>query len=152
MSLDNIILQLGVMANVPENGRLRRDNSGKISIEEASSFQPVLRTYNRDSRRRTIGDIGDILGAAFEKSDDLMNSVYVSFEYELKPNEEKERQKVLDNLSRLEKSLKESVNGIDNLKTTYASDKTTIIQLALFNDKIEKKVSEICAFIAQRTK
>ena len=150
MSLDKIILQLGVIANVPEHGRLRRDACGGISIEESSSFQPVIRSYNRDSRKKTTDDISALVDATFEKTDDLMNSVYVSVEYDLKPNEEKEKHKVLDNLSRLEIGLKNSLCGLENLKITYTNDKTTSLQISLFYDKIVKKVKEIKHFCSSR--
>lgn len=151
MSFDKIILQLGVIANVPEHGRLRRDTSGGgVSIEEPSSFQPVFRALNRDSRKKTTEDIGGIIDAAFEKSDDLMNSVYVSMEYDLKSNEEKEKQKVLDNLSRLENSLRDCLRGLENLKQTYTNDKTTTLQILLFHDKVLKKIAEIKQFCSSR--
>lgn len=150
MSLDRIIFQLGVIASVPEHGRLRRDYYGGISVEDPSSFQALFRSYNRDSRRRTTEDIEMVIDAAFEKADDLMNSIYVSSEYELKPNEEKDRQKVLGNLSRIENGLSESQSGIENLKQTYANDKNTSIQLALFADKITEKITEISTFRESR--
>ncbi|PCI27171.1 hypothetical protein COB52_05245 [Candidatus Kaiserbacteria bacterium] len=79
-----------------------------------------------------------------------MNSVYVSVEYDLKPNEEKEKHKVLDNLSRLEIGLKNSLCGLENLKITYTNDKTTSLQISLFYDKIVKKVKEIKHFCSSR--
>ena len=99
-----------------------------------------------------MDDLSDLIDAAFEKADDLMNSVYVHTSYDLKANEEKEHTKVLDGLSRLEESLKESLRGLENLRSTYGEDKTTVLQLTLFSTKIKKKTQEILKFRTRRAR
>lgn len=147
MSFDKIILQLKLIASVPEKGRIRRNYDGGLSIEESSSFQPLVRIFNRDSRKTALRDISEIIQAAFEKSDDLMNCVYLHECYDLKINEEKQYNNVLHNITTLQQCLHDSIKGIENLQGTYLDDKNITLELTLLIDKVGKKVEEISAFI-----
>ncbi len=54
---DRLLLNLRVLARVPENGRVRREAPGYIGLETSSHFLAVKRLFTGDSRKRSVEDI-----------------------------------------------------------------------------------------------
>ncbi len=148
--LDNLLLSLKIISKIPENGRVKRSKSGALSLEKKSGFSSFTRFWNRDSRKKCIEDINNLIDFAIERSNDIVNTKYYE-EYGntgiknplVKNKLEREHQRQYEILDLIQEDLQKSIKGLVNLKTTYQSDATIVSQIDIIITKIRNHLSDI---------
>ena len=150
--MNQTILDLKILANIPQNGRICSsmrssgiiDNSTIALEQHNSTIAWLKRLFSPDSRKKAIRDIKCIIERAFSFMDGLVNSKYINI-YETKNNpSESEYDKFyedMQNLGNFCSELKNSINGINNLKeTTYKNDTSVQAEIDIIIRDINQKI------------
>lgn len=134
--VEKIIISLKIMAKLNENDKLVFRNRN-IYIQTPSLFTSIIRNFHGDNRQDTITGIIQLLNDL----DVILN--------EYKKNPDLRSQENYIGLFRLKYSTEASMNGIDNLKSTYAQDpviksrlESIIERLRLFTIDFKKLINE----------
>lgn len=134
--IDTAILNLKIIGKIPENGRIRRSNSGTLSLD---NDYRIYRFIYRDNRKRAVTDIDNVISFAIEKCTDIVNSKFFdecSKSELIKRKIDNEYTKNYDLLYILYNELKNCLTGLTNLKITYKDDTTIISMIDIIISKI----------------
>ena len=124
MNSEEVIINLKVLESLEKNQKLISRGS-YLNIEPLSIIPEALRRWNRqDNRHETLKKINLIVNSAIEiiqsKKDNAKNKVQLD----------------------IEKYLKKSLFGIQNLKETYATCFQTCARLDVIIDKIKTSLTK----------
>ena len=168
---DDIILNLKILSKIPRNGRIRKSNLGKVTLEDEGYLLSFRRRYYNDSRRQAVNDITLILNDAFDETHKLLESRYLMSSREngrdrdyleehtsidktsdqgTSSSFEDRKKRILDKLSIMYRELSRSISGLENLRSTYCDDVSTVSALDWMVDKIQLELAEIrnkCPFL-----
>lgn len=133
---DKLLINLNILNKIQKNGRICRSSDGIISLDTEMFYQPIKRALNNDSRKQSILEIVEIINEAHEKIKEIINSKYMS------NSSTEEYYNNCELLLLLYKSLKNSVEGINNLKFTYINDYNIICQVEIILVKINTILKE----------
>lgn len=148
--LDTVLLNLKIISQIKENGRIKRSPSGNISLDNQNKMSWMTRYIYHDSRKRSIDDVSNIIELAIDKCDDIINSKYLEEikKYNIdssfiikKMNIEQTNQYNL--LKFIFNELQNCVNGLSNLKKTYSNDITTTSKIDIIISKISNYTNQI---------
>lgn len=118
--LDDNLVKLRIIASLGPQERLRIHHDGRVSLETSRNFvSSVFRWWCGDSRLRTIQYVRTTLADAIRHVGQFQKKGISTDDVLLLCNE-----------------LKASLNGVENLKKTYAGD----VQVVSLLDVIQKKV------------
>jgi hypothetical protein len=123
LTLEDIYINLRVLSKLEIGNKLIKNNK-HINID-SSYLQFVYRWYNGTNRSNTIYFITHILLKAFEISEQLID---------LQTEESTQL------LFRLNNELKNSINGLLNLKQTYSNDRLIQSEIDIMIDNIRTKL------------
>ena len=119
--LDDNLVKLRIISSLGPQERLRIHSDGRVSLEPTRTLMSsVVRWWYGDSRLRTIQYVRTTLTDAVRHLCQLYRHDPVSSE----------------DICLLAQELKGSLNGVENLKKTYAGD----VQVVSLLDVIQKKV------------
>lgn len=74
--LDRVLHDLRILAKIPRNGRIKKSDMGRVTIEENNYLVSVRRYYNQDSRKQAMQDIAAIFNDAFAEVNSILTSRY----------------------------------------------------------------------------
>ena len=126
--MDELILELKIISNIAKGGKLTSEN-GKLKIDDRYNFQGLRRQYNGDSREKSIELLSILLNRIYDYIDLLIES--------------DNKEKIKNNLTKFENELKNTIIGLENLKSTYQGHVETISKLDIIIDNIKTKITEI---------
>lgn len=134
--MDNLLLNLKILANLPQKGRLAFGKNGIISLEDDRIYNGIKRYILGISRRDAIVEINNVVNTAIDKIDDTINSKWM-----LEPYNSKEiyLNKISD-LNLISSHLESCLVGINNLKHTYSNDLGTISKIDMIIDRIQTAI------------
>jgi len=135
---DGMILNLKNIAQVGFNGRLRRTSKGSVTVEEDHILVPLKRRIFSDGREATVIDIRSILNEVF-----AYNKLLLSSKHLIEPVKTDEQRKHLEQISNLYRELERSIQGIENLKSTYKGDVDICSKLELQIENILSHLADI---------
>ncbi|HEY9704295.1 MAG TPA: hypothetical protein V6C58_17720 [Allocoleopsis sp.] len=127
-----------IISKIPENGRIKRTFSGSIELE-TETLSGIKRFLMGDSRTKAIEDITSAINSAFEHCELILESTH----FNKNLTQEKEYSRRLTYLLILHTELKNSINGLRNLKITYQHDVTTVSKLDILITRINNFVEEL---------
>ena len=134
--LDQIVLNLKVMGDIKDSDKLSTINSN-IEIDTYSYVRCIFRTYNRDSRIKTVEKLQEVVDDVINISDKLLNLDEFSDNIEHLPTD---NSKVLQDLI---PDMINSKKGLRNLKLTYKDDVLTENKLDMLIKKLGDQVDKI---------
>ena len=126
--MDELILELKIISNIAKGGKLTSEN-GKLKIDDRYNFQGLRRQYNGDSREKSIELVSNLLNRIYDYINLLIES--------------DNKEKIKNNLTKFENELKNTIIGLENLKSTYQGHVETISKLDIIIDNIKTKITEI---------
>ena len=136
---DKLLINLKIIANIQKNGRIKRSIYGIISLDSDYLFYQSFRRFiNNDSRKQSIFEINSVITECHEKIKEIINNRFMNAQYS-------NREEFLQNtelLFLIYNSLKNSLEGINNLKFTYIDDHNTVSQLDILILKIQNILKE----------
>ena len=74
--LDRVLHDLRILAKIPRNGRIKKSDMGRVTIEENNYLVSLRRYYNQDSRKQAMQDIAAIFNDAFAEVNAILTSRY----------------------------------------------------------------------------
>ena len=140
---ENVCLNLKVLSQVMSNNKINISGDGDFTISYSTPFQPFFRFFTSDSRYKTIQYIRILTSNATEVSDNLMKSKYfhrtdTNDDYYISENEKNKH-----NLEVLLREMENSIQGINNLKSTYRNDIQIKSFLELTIDNLDTQIAVI---------
>lgn len=123
MTQEDIFINLRLISKIEVGNKLIQSDK-HVNID-TSYFQSLTRWFNGNNRKDSLQFINLILSKAFELNDKLLND-----------KSEESAQILL----RLNNDLKNSLNGLVNLKQTYAADKLVQSEIDVMIDNISSKL------------
>jgi len=113
-------------------------------IDTRNIFRPFYRFYSSQSRETTIKHILIIYDVIFDKIESLIKMRY-NFNFtnqnSLLDENYNKYTYCIDQIKTMVEELEKSIEGLKNLRKTYESDASIIIQLTLLIDNIKKFIS-----------
>lgn len=133
MSLDRILLNLKVLAQLPKHGRLCKGDQGLIALEQDTFYVSFKRFLFQESRRQTLREIKIIVDNASDKVSDLVSSRFLNRDMD----KSEQHRMVVEDLGQLLTNIELASQGVENMKlTTYSKDATTRSELDLLTLKM----------------
>jgi hypothetical protein len=145
-AFDKNLLNLKIISKIPENGRLKRDLDGVLSLEYKMPIiiTGIKRYWLKDSRVKSIEDVGSIIDFAIDRCSKILESRFIgktltkcniedSF---INTRIHSERDKHYETLRLMHDELVGCITGLSNLKTTYYSDPVTVSKIDMIISKI----------------
>ena len=153
--LDNLILDLKILANVKEFDKLSVKDS--LVIDTPHTLQFVSRKWNGDSRDKTINYIENCVSEIFAILNFLLDEeiekaepiclLQESKEFYLNNSKYNKKQKFKEDTiniyQKISQSLNQSITGLQNLKITYLNDITTTSKLDMLIVKIQNRINKM---------
>ena len=148
--LDKLLLELKIISNIKEYDKICvRDN---IMIDTPYLLQSVARTYNGDSREKSIKYIQKIIDDIFEILDNLLEDAknplptHASIHYYSNKSQMEKvdfKDETITIYQKTNQNLTESISGLQNLKITYLNDISTTAKLDMLIVKIQNRINKI---------
>jgi hypothetical protein len=140
---ENVCLNLKILSKVMSNDKLNITLNGDFNISHSTPLQCLYRFIYNDSRNKTVHYIKLLIWNANEVSQNLMKSQFFHLEENKTDHQISEHEKVIHQLEVLLREMINSVDGINNLKITYADDISTRSLLELAIDNIQTQIAVI---------
>lgn len=121
LTIENIILNLKMLAQIRHNDKLFTENS-MFKIDSPKLSQGILRWFNDYSRHKTMDDI-DVL---VRNTENYINTIFNNDSRTVDDN--RTCQNILVEITR-------AIEGIQNLKLTYNEDTFVQSRLEIVNEK-----------------
>jgi hypothetical protein len=134
---DKILINLRILSKIPKNGKICRSSDGVISLEFShGGFLTSLRRFlTADSRKQTLIELNKIVNDAISKYKEIVSE---------------KGPKTKEHLTILRDELDKSIGGLENLKTTYQNDQTTVSHLDILILRTRSVVLEMTSYIANK--
>jgi hypothetical protein len=130
LTTDDIFVNLRLISKIEVGNKLIQID--KYVNIDTSYFQSITRWYKGANRNNTIKFMLFIFGKAFELNDNLLND---------------KTDDSIQNLLRLNNELKNSINGLVNMKQTYYSDKLIQSEIDVIMDDIQSRLDSNLNYI-----
>lgn len=147
-SIETLLQNLKIIGKINEGGRVRFTQSRLLEIDESYG---IFRFLKGDNRTNAIKEIKEIIELAIDKCKDIVNSKYFDEYYNNSENITRlinsEFTKKSELLQIIYTELKNSQNGLSNLKSTYSEDMTIISKIEILMKKIENFTVELEKYI-----
>lgn len=146
--LDNIFINLRVIAKIPENGKISTISPGQVKLEDEGYTTTIWRTLTRDSRTKSIKLLMGLFNDVNEYSDNTISSLYYVKQYEndnLTMFQLNENARKCHTLRKLVRELGNARPGLKNLSNTYKDDPNVIAGIEEIQDKIDLQITKIQA-------
>lgn len=127
--IDTLHINLMVISKIIQNDKLIINN-GILNIDR-SYLQSITRWYGSNDRKKTIDFINNIIEQTFKLIDDII----VNQSFKTLSSESRD-----DILQRFRLELKNSINGLANLKITYINDNLMTSNIDVIIENINNKV------------
>ena len=152
--MDKILVDLKVLSKINQNGKLSTCNN-TIHIENSKFYTPFIRYLYGDSRAKTVEKIQELINNSQQVSISILqHSCMNIYQRNNEPAsiEIVEFNKNYQQLKLLSNELKNSIQGINNLLTTYKDDANICSKLEVIVDNIKRLVIEIESNLEEKTK
>jgi hypothetical protein len=135
---DNLLLNLRILANLPENCKIMR-------VPKNTYYNSIKRSVTHDQNRDTMTkDIAYIVSSAYDRCCNIINSKVFECKLLVKDPSENygfekmvdEYEKQIQNLKRLHSQLSIIPRSITNLKNVYKNDEITVAKLDIILVKL----------------
>ena len=135
--IDTTIAALKIIGMVPKSGKLCV-RKGQLSLDVPDHAQGVRRWVQGDSRDVTLMHARNTINSAVKISKALIANRCVSEGAEL----------ARWTLTRLVSEMEQCDVGLQNLKTTYATDSAMVANLDVLSDRLRAHRTEVAKFLA----
>ena len=150
---DSLYINLKILSQIPENCKIYQVKDGTISFYSGGNryFQGIARYFKGESRGKTMDIITYIIDTAISVSKSISESkLFYRGKIDLADsfiNDKMTRETtgIFLDLQNLSQGLKESINGLKNLKKTYHKDSTVSCRI----DVLIKRILDHCVVTQQ---
>lgn len=146
--LDKILIDLRIIAKIPENGKISTTTMDPISVEHNSSYQGIRRWLWGDSREQAYKALKNLVDNIIDISDNIIQSRYMNLskdQTEFTHHEYTEHRKCYSQLRTLASEIENSLKGFGNLHGTYEGDPTIASKLEVLITRLEDQKNKVKA-------
>ncbi len=141
--MNNILVNLKIISKIRPYDKIYMNNDNFISIEYDYFLQGIMRFVFKNSRGKNINNLNNFYCVVYAYIDELLNSKYLSSDINQCDHQDENYTNTYNNLKEINQYIKESINGLENLKQTYINDIVTISKIDIIISKIESYVERI---------
>lgn len=144
--VDQIVINLAVLSNIQESGRLSTSRGWSISIEKEGYFQSIWRTVTGDSRRSTVHRIRQVVQSAIEYCNDKIDYIQGVSDKKQEEINHYERDRFDTyclHIKTIREKMVKAVEGVSRLKMTYKDDATTLAELDVIIDQMNNHIKRM---------
>lgn len=142
--LNRIIIDLRIIAKVPENGRISTTSNDPIRVESVSTAQGLHRWLWGDSREQSYVALRNLVNNIIDISDNILQSRYMNIpKNDLTPHELSEHDRCFSQLKTLAKEINNSLQGFSNLHRTYETDASIASKLEVLMSNLNDQKNKI---------
>jgi hypothetical protein len=136
MSLDQLLLDLKIIANIKEYDKLAiNDITKQLTIDKPYMLQGVLRYLYGQGREQALEYIETIINAVFTITDELLETS-TSASIKFADDTKSIYQNIVHHLT-------SSITGLQNMKITYMKDIPCTSRIQLIIEKIQNRIQKI---------
>ncbi len=153
--VDQIVINLAVLSNIQESGRLSTSRGWSISIEREGYFQSLWRTLTGDSRRSTVHRIRQIVQSAIEYCNDKISyikDILIKDQDEINHYERDRFDTYCLHIKTIREKMIKAVEGVSRLKMTYKDDATTLAELDVIIDQMNNHIKRMETYASEFSK
>ncbi len=136
MMLQNILINLNILSKIKTYDKIYMNNDNLITIEYNTILQGIFRFIYKNSREKSITNLNQFYNTVFALIDDMLNSQHLLIS-NIKDTENDEFIKCYTNLTKIYFYLKSSLDGLNNLRTTYHDDIVSDSKLEIIINSVE---------------
>jgi hypothetical protein len=144
-SLDYLFLNFKILSQVKDGQKLRVRNLNGLDILDIDNrlIYKYLRGFYGDNRDSTLKVIKELVDLAYKITDEILKEEYDNQNHKISrsPFDSEDDNTVL--FRKLVTEMENSLNGLNNLKETYADDISIISMLDLIIGKINSRINKI---------
>lgn len=145
-----ILVNLKVLSKVEDNGRLSTKNSMNLSLEDRKKTQSIFRWLTGDSRESCIEATSNVLDMTCEYTNNLINNMRIVHETEDVDRYHMEKYKEnFDQLNNIHYEMKNAIEGITKLASTYHKDAQTASKLDVLRGHLLAQIKKIENFLVE---
>lgn len=148
--MQHILINLNIISKIKPNDKIFMNGENFIQIENDSIVQGILRFLYNNSRCKNISNLNNFYNSVFTNIHDLINSKYLTLytnNNDMLVNicdaENEQFHHVCTELKEIKHYISLSINGLENLKQTYASDILTVSKIDIIISSIESNIGKI---------
>lgn len=142
--LNRIIIDLRIIAKIPENGKISTTTTDPIRVETITTAQGFHRWIWGDSREQSYTALRNLVNNIVDISDNILQSRYMNIPLnELTPHELSEFNRCHSQLKTLAKEINNSLQGFSNLHRTYENDATISSKLEVLMSNLNDQKNKI---------
>jgi hypothetical protein len=144
--MDKLLIDLKILSKVPENGKLNTVSGNQLYMESTTFYQGIMRFMKGDSRNKTIERIEELINTSKQIAVSILqNSTMNIYEKNttISKYEINEFNKYFEQLKCLSNELKNSQQGLKNLKNTYDNDANITSKLEVIIENIKRLIIDI---------
>jgi hypothetical protein len=144
-SLDYLLLNFKILSQVKDGQKLRVRNLNGLDILDIDNrlIYKYLRGFYGDNRDSTLKVIKELVDLTYKITDEILKEEYDNKNHKTSksPFDTEDDNAVL--FRKLVTEMENSLNGLNNLKETYADDISIISMLDLIIGKINSRINKI---------
>jgi hypothetical protein len=140
--LQNILINLNILSKIKPYDKIYINKDNLITIEYNSILQGFFRFIYNNGREKNINNLNNFYNTVFDLIDDTLNSYYLQSNNNIDINND-DFIKVYSNLTKINYYLHLSLDGLNNLKTTYHEDIVSDSKLEIIINNVESYLSKI---------
>ena len=143
--LDNILVDLRIIAKVPENGKICTTTSDPVAVESNDAYQAFRRWTRGDSRDQMYKVLKNLVDKIIDISDTLLNSSFMNLskDKDITHHQYNEHQRHYNQLNSLATEIDHSLKGFGNVLRTYEDDATIASKLEVLISRLDGQKNKI---------
>ena len=143
--IDKILIDLRIIAKLPESGRISTTTKDPITVELNNNYQGIKRWLWGDSRELTYKALKNLVDNIIDISDNIMQSKFMNLDSakENSHHEYTEHKRCFEQLRTLANEIDNSLKGFGNLHATYKDDPTIASKLEVLITKLDGQKNKI---------
>lgn len=134
--LQNILINLNILSKIKPYDKFYIDNNNLITIEYNNFFQGLFRFLYNNGREKNINNLTNFYNTVFDLIDDILISPKLQL-INIDDLENDEFIKINTNINKIYFYLSSSMDGLNNLRTTYHNDIVSDSKLEIIIKNIE---------------
>lgn len=125
--IDRLLINLSIISHIPENGKLRRETTGYVTLEDRELLTNIRRALSLDNRKRCLRDLRNIIDESIQECHEWRKC---------HPED-------VDTIRIFYKKFKSCMVGLSNLKFTYSSDVSMASALELIQTQVDVEIAQL---------
>lgn len=130
---DHLLINLSIISKIAPKDKIYTTDEGYISIDNSTMIQGMVRFIFSNSRSKSVSNLSNFFSNVFAMVDAMCDT----------SGDEKWQRQCRPNANTLLVYIQKSVQGVENLKQTYANDVVITSKLDIIIDNIHSSIAKL---------